>query len=167
MAFPCDGVTAKENADQIAQAEVALQLKELQLEKARSEDPAEQVAAAQAQVRQLELQIAQARVQDAAPDVTAARVELERAQIALNETQDEYGKALDRPWEEQKVRDAWAKQLKQAELNYSLAQASLDRARNARAAVHPGSPPRVRTTTPTDAPRVAQIRPKEGRETLV
>jgi multidrug resistance efflux pump len=85
-------------------------------------------------VRQLELQIAQARVQDAAPDVTVARVELERAQIALNETQDEYGKALDRPWEEQKVRDAWAKQLKQAELNYSLAQASLDRARNAQRA---------------------------------
>jgi multidrug resistance efflux pump len=82
----------------------------------------------------VELQIAQARAQDAAPDVTAARVDLERAQIALDETQNEYKKALDRPWEEQRVRDGWARELKQAELTYTLAQASLDRARNAQRA---------------------------------
>jgi multidrug resistance efflux pump len=125
---------AKENAEQIAQAEVALRASELQLERTRAEDPAAQVEAAQARIEQLRLQLAQTRAQDPAPDVTAAQVELERAKIALDDTQDEYNKALDRPWEDQEIRDSWAKQLEQAKLNYRSAQAQLDRASNARRA---------------------------------
>jgi HlyD family secretion protein len=125
---------AKENAQQIAQAEVTLQVKRLQLEKAEAQDPAADVAAAQATVRQLKLQLAQSRANDPTPDVKSAEVELERAQIALDETRDEYNKALDRPWEPQEVRDGWAKQLKQVELNYEVAQATLDRAKNAQQA---------------------------------
>jgi HlyD family secretion protein len=125
---------AKENAQQIAQAEVTLQVKRLQLEKAEAQDPAADVAAAQATVKQLRLQLAQSRANDPTPDVKSAEVELERAQIALDETQDEYNKALDRPWEPQEVRDGWAKQLKQVELNYEVAQAALDRAKNAQQA---------------------------------
>jgi multidrug efflux pump subunit AcrA (membrane-fusion protein) len=125
---------AKENAQQIAQAEVTLQVKELQLAKAKAEDPSDEVAAAQAAVRQLRLQVAQSRANDPAPDVKTAEVELQRAKIALDETQDEYNKALDRPWEPQEVRDGWAKQLKQTQLDYQVAQAALDRARNAQQA---------------------------------
>jgi multidrug resistance efflux pump len=121
---------ARENAQQIAQAEIALRVQQIALEKAQATDPDEAVAEAQAQVDQLKLSLAQIRAQDPAPDVRAAQVELERAQIALDETRDEYNKALDRPWEPQTVRDGWAKQLKQAELNQELAQAQLDRALN-------------------------------------
>jgi multidrug resistance efflux pump len=63
-----------------------------------------------------------------------AQVEVERAKIALDETQDEYNKALDRPWEDQSIRDTWAKRLQQAKLNYRLAQAQLTRAQNAQRA---------------------------------
>jgi multidrug efflux pump subunit AcrA (membrane-fusion protein) len=125
---------AKENAQQIAQAEVTLQIKQLQLEKARAQDPAAEVAAARAALEQIKLQLAQSRANDPTPDTRSAEAELERAQIALDETRDEYNKALDRPWEPQKVRDGWAKQLKQAELNYEVAQAALNRAKNAQQA---------------------------------
>jgi multidrug efflux pump subunit AcrA (membrane-fusion protein) len=121
----------RDHAQQVAQAELALTASELELEQARARDPEQDVAAAQARVRQLDLQLAGARAQDPAPEVTIAQVEVERAQIALDETQDEYNKALDRPWEDQEIRDAWAKQLQQAQLNYRLAQAQLLRAQNA------------------------------------
>jgi HlyD family secretion protein len=124
----------KNNADQIAQADVALQVRQLQLEKARAEDPSIGVAAAQARVKQLELSIAQTRAQDPAPSVTSAEVAFERAQIALADTQDEYNKALDRPWEDQEIRDAWAKKLEQAQLDHKAAQAQLDNALNAQQA---------------------------------
>lgn len=120
----------KTTADQIAQAEVGLQIKELQLEKARLEDPAIGVAAARAQLRQLELTLAQTQAQDPAPAVTTAGVALERARIALADTQDEYNKALDRPWEDQVIRDTWAKRLEQAELDHQAAQAQYDGAVN-------------------------------------
>lgn len=121
----------KANADQIAQAEVALRAKELQLEKAKQEDPGIAVAAAQARIKQLELSLAQAEAQGVGPSATTAEVALERARIALDDTQDEYGKALDRPWEDQAIRDTWAKRLEQAQLDYRAAQAGLDNARNA------------------------------------
>jgi len=124
----------RENAQQIAQAEIALKVKRQQLEQARARDPAKDVAAVQARIRQLELQLAQVRARNLAPEVEIARVELERAKIALDDTQDEYNKALDRPWEDQKIRDAWFKQLEQVQLNYRSAQAQLDRATNAQRA---------------------------------
>jgi len=93
-----------------------------------------QVDSARSRVTQLRLQREQARAQDLAPDVAAAQVELERAKIALDETQDEYNKALDRPWEPQEVRDSWAKQLQQARLTYRAMQAQLDRALNSQRA---------------------------------
>jgi HlyD family secretion protein len=61
-------------------------------------------------------------------------VELERAKIALDETQDEFNKALDRPWEDQAIRDGWTSQLRQAKLNYRSAQAQLASAQNAQRA---------------------------------
>jgi HlyD family secretion protein len=89
-----------------------------------------QLDSAQARVRQSQRQLEQVRAQDPAPEVAIAQIEVERAKIALDETQDEYNKALDRPWEDQEIRDAWAKELEQARLNYRQAQAQLDRALN-------------------------------------
>ena len=121
----------RENAQQIEQAEVALRIKERQLEQARAQDPAKDVAAAQAQVDQLLAQVAQAQAHSPQAQVRIAQVELERAQIALDEAQDEYQQALDRPWEKQKIRDALAKVLEQAQLTHRAAQARLDDAQSA------------------------------------
>jgi HlyD family secretion protein len=124
----------REHAQQVAQAQVALKVRQQQLKQALAQDVEGDVAAAQARLRRLELQLAEARVQDLQPSVTAAQIELERAKIALDDAQNEYNKALDRPWEDQSIRDAWAKQLKQAQLNYRLAQSHLDGALNAQRA---------------------------------
>jgi HlyD family secretion protein len=126
--------TDKELADQIAQAEIALHAKELALERAKLDDPSLDVAAAQARVEQLQAQLAQVRAQDPGAEVDAAQVGVERAKIALDDVQDEYNKALDRPWEDQEIRDAWAKQLEQVQLDYRLAQAQLEGAKKAQAA---------------------------------
>jgi len=121
----------KGNADQVAQAEVALRAAQLQLEKAQSEDPAAEVDAARSRVAQLELQLAQAKAQSPAADITVAQVAVERAQIALDDAQNEYNKALDRPWEDQAVRDGWARELEQKQLDRRQVQAQLGRAQTA------------------------------------
>jgi multidrug resistance efflux pump len=90
-----------------------------------------QLIAAQARVVQTEASLAQARTLDPMPGIVAAQVQLERATIALDDTQDEYDKALDRPWQDQAIRDAWTKRLKQVQLDFQLAQAQLDGARKA------------------------------------
>lgn len=97
-----------------------------------------QVDTAQARVTQLLRQVEQARAQDPGPETEIARVEVERAKIALDEAQNEYGKALDRPWEDQEIRDSWAKQVQQAQLNYRAAQAQLQRALNSEKAFSVG-----------------------------
>ena len=130
--------TDKANVDQIAQAEVALRAQELQFEKARQEDPSIAVAAALARVRQLELSLAKAQAQGTGPSQATAEVALERARIALAATQDEYDKALDRPWEDQAIRDVWTKRLEQAQLDYKVAQAGLDGALDAQRAHEAG-----------------------------
>jgi len=128
----------KGNADQVAQAQVALRAQELQLAKARQEDPSIAAVAARARVRQLELGLAKAQAQGTGPSLAAAEVALERARIALADTQDEYDKALDRPWEDQPIRDLWSKRLEQAQLDYKGAQAGLDGALNAQRAHEAG-----------------------------
>jgi multidrug resistance efflux pump len=75
----------KENADLVAQAEVALQAKQLQLEKARAEDPAANVTAAQARVEQLQLQLAQVQAEPVEADVVIAQGAVEIAQAQLEQ----------------------------------------------------------------------------------
>ncbi|MFN2130866.1 MAG: efflux RND transporter periplasmic adaptor subunit [Anaerolineae bacterium] len=140
------GQLAAAEADlQIAQAQLAAakadrQAAEAQLSAAQAgvEGADAQLSTAQARVQQSEAQLAQARDRDPTPDITAAQVALERATIALDNTQDEYKKALDRPWEDQAIRDEWAKRLKQAQLDYRLAEAQLDGARKAQQAYAQG-----------------------------
>jgi multidrug efflux pump subunit AcrA (membrane-fusion protein) len=124
----------RDNAYQVEQAEISLQARKQQLAQAQARDPADDVAVAQARVEQVRSQLAQVRAQDPAPEVALAQVEVERSKIALDDTQNEYNKALDRPWEDQDIRDGWAKQLDQAKLNYRAAQAGLDAANKARRA---------------------------------
>jgi multidrug efflux pump subunit AcrA (membrane-fusion protein) len=124
----------KENADAIAQAEVALQAARLRLEQAQAEDPATAVEVAEARIRQLNRQLEQIRAQDPVSGVSAAQVVVERAQIALSDAENEYKKALDRPWEDQDIRDGWADQVVQMKLNLRSANAQLAGAREARTA---------------------------------
>ena len=124
----------KDNADAIAQAEIALRARELQLERAQIEDPSIDISVAEIRIKQLQAQLTQVRAQDPSTEVAAAQVGLERAKIALDDAQDENNKALDRPWEDQGIRDAWARQLEQMQLNYRLAQAQLDGALKAQRA---------------------------------
>ena len=128
----------RENAQQIEQAEVVLRIQERQLAQAQAKDPANDVDAAQAHVDQLEAQLAQAQAQNPNAQLLVAQIELERAQIALDDTQDEYNKALDRPWEDQEIRDAWSKRLEQAQLDYRAAQAQLNSALNSQRAHQQG-----------------------------
>jgi hypothetical protein len=81
-----------------------------------------QLTSAQVGVLQLKRQYDQLRAQDAAPKAAVAQVGVERAKITLDETQNEYNKALDRPGEDQAIRDSWAKQLEQAQLSYRVYQ---------------------------------------------
>jgi multidrug efflux pump subunit AcrA (membrane-fusion protein) len=118
----------RDHAHQVAQAEIALRAKQEQLVQAQATDTAAHVAAAEARVVQVERQIAQMGAQGPTPQLRLAQVGVERAQIALAETQEEYDKAIDRPWEDQAIRDAWAKRLEQAKLDRRAAQAQLDQA---------------------------------------
>jgi HlyD family secretion protein len=124
----------KENADQIVQAEIALQAAQLQLERTRADDPAANVASARARVKQLQLRLDQTRAQGSPTSVAAAQIALERAKIALDDTQDEYTKALDRPWKDQAIRDEWTDRLEQVQLDYRLAQAQQSSALDAQRA---------------------------------
>jgi len=76
---------ARENAQGVAQAEIALQVKGLQLEKARAEDPAANVASAQARVEQLQLQLAQMQAKPVDAEVAIAQAAVEAAQAQLEE----------------------------------------------------------------------------------
>jgi multidrug resistance efflux pump len=123
-----EAAQAQLSTAQVARANAAVQVEAAQ---ADLDGAKAQYTAAQTRIEGLQAQLAQARIRDPTPGVTAAEVELERAKIALDDTQDEYNKALDRPWEDQEIRDAWAKQLKQVQLTYRLAQAQLDGAEQA------------------------------------
>lgn len=122
---------------QVASAQAALDQSLAQLEQVITATGESEVVVAQAnvdsarsRVTQLERQLLQAQAQDPTPEVTVAEIALERAKITRDETQDEYNKALDRPWEDQSIRDSWAKQLEQAQLSHQQAQAQLESAQD-------------------------------------
>jgi multidrug efflux pump subunit AcrA (membrane-fusion protein) len=123
-----------EHAQQVTQAETALQVARWELERARLQEQTDQaltVAQAQSNLEQLDLQRAQARALSPVAEVVAAQIGLARAQDALDIARAEYQKALDRPWEPQEVRDAAAKGVWRAEQELELAQARLDGALDA------------------------------------
>jgi multidrug resistance efflux pump len=120
-----------EHGAQVAQAELALAAARLQLERGEHESTASSVTAARSSLAQLELRIAEARAAAPLPNVTLAEVDLARAENALAAAQDEYKKALDRPWEPQEIRDALARAIQRAEWGLRSARAQLTTAQNA------------------------------------
>ncbi len=129
-----------EHAQQVAQAKITLQMTQWRLEEARLQDEARlqnhalTIAIAQSELGQLDLQLAQAQAQPPAAEVVAAQVRLARAQDTLNAAQLEHREALDRPWEPQEVREAYAKAAWLAQQEVELAQARLNNALDAQRA---------------------------------
>ena len=124
----------KTRMDQIAQLELDLAAAQASAALAEA-DNTEALARAEralsvAQERQARLQ---AQATEYAAQVTIAGVALEQAEDALAQAQVAYAEALDRPWEPQGVRDAFAHALLQAKWALTIAQARYDRANAARA----------------------------------
>jgi multidrug efflux pump subunit AcrA (membrane-fusion protein) len=88
-----------ENADAITRAEIGLAVAEQQLARLGAGQP------------------------DVAGRITAARVALEQAEEAVAQAQVEYLKALDRIWEPEEVRDAYARAFQGAEWGREVSQA--------------------------------------------
>jgi HlyD family secretion protein len=116
---------------QVSQAETALRVAQLQLEQALLSGPDAELELARGERARLELQLAQARAGSPQGEVTVALVALARTQDALATAQDEYKKALDRPWEPQRIRDALAQGVQQAQWEVEIAQAHLGTAQGA------------------------------------
>jgi HlyD family secretion protein len=124
----------------LTEAEIALQVARWQLEQVHLQEETENrahalaVSLAQAQRQQLERQLAQAREQSPSAEVVVAQVGLARAQDTLDTAQVAYQEALDRHWEPQQVRDAFAKAVWHAEQELELARARLEAALSAQRA---------------------------------
>ncbi len=123
-----------EHAQQVVEAEFALQMAQQRLAQAQRQNEDVDIVVARARLQQHEAQLAQGRAQSPAAQVTIAQVNLERATDGLAAAQDEYGKALDRPWEPQEIRDALAKEVQRAKWNLQVAQAQLEDAERAQRA---------------------------------
>jgi multidrug efflux pump subunit AcrA (membrane-fusion protein) len=121
----------EEHKAEVAQTELALASARLQVERAEHTSTASSVTAAQSSLAQLELRIAEARAAAPLPNVALAEVDLARAEHALAAVQDEYKKALDRPWEPQEIRDGLARAVQRAEWDLQSARARLTTAHNA------------------------------------
>jgi HlyD family secretion protein len=122
------------HTQQVTQAEFALREAKLQLEEARLSSPNVERQETQLERARLDLQLAQARAESPQAEVTVAQVGLARAQETLAKAQDEYRRALDRPWEPQRIRDALAEGVQQAQWDVKIAQARLDAAQDAQRA---------------------------------
>jgi multidrug efflux pump subunit AcrA (membrane-fusion protein) len=123
-----------EHARQVAEAKIALRTAQLQLEQATHQDQEIAVDIAQLGVQQVAVQTQQVRAQSPTAEVAIAEIQVARAQDALARVQDEYRKALDRPWEPQSVRDGLVQAVQQAEWDLGLAKAHLDAAQSAQRA---------------------------------
>jgi multidrug resistance efflux pump len=118
-----------DHADAIAQAELDLAAAQARLTQAQNAN-ADAVAQAEIALTVAQEQLASLRAQRAGytADVVTARIGLAQAEDAVDRAEIEYQKALERHWEPQEVRDAYARSLQQAEWNLEMAQARYDQA---------------------------------------
>ncbi|MFC1975169.1 HlyD family secretion protein [Chloroflexota bacterium] len=123
-----------ENAQQIAQAEITLHTKALQLERARLEGPNSAEAIARANLNQLDLQIDQSKAQSPVPDIAAAQAELRRAEVVYGQAKEDYERVLKQHWHTQEELDPYGLALTQAEADLQKAQAALTAAQNSQQA---------------------------------
>jgi multidrug efflux pump subunit AcrA (membrane-fusion protein) len=95
-------------------------------------------ARARAQLELEQAQVALQRAQAGAGSAATTRGEINvaRAEEALAYWQEEYQKALDRPWEPQEVVDNYARQVQQAQDNLEIARAEYNAAVGARSATY-------------------------------
>ena len=116
-------VTDLEN--QLAQAGAALE--------ATVSNNEQQIAEAKASLNTAELRLAQLKVDDPSPQVTIASVALERARTALQDAQEAYQQTLDQPWlpDPERVLEAAARRVREAELSLQVAQAQYQQAHQA------------------------------------
>jgi HlyD family secretion protein len=119
---------------QVAQAELDLANAQANLARAEIQNTD---AITQAEIGLATAEEQLARLQASQPDVTAgittARVAMEQAEDEVARAQAEYLKALDRSWEPQEVRDAYARALQGAQWNQEVSQAQYAQALAARA----------------------------------
>jgi multidrug efflux pump subunit AcrA (membrane-fusion protein) len=111
----------------LAQAELAVQRAETILASAEQSHE-DAVAEAERALEQAQTRLQQVQAGAIDAGVTTAEVSLARAEEQVAYWQDEYQKALDRPWESQEVKDNYARQLREAEQNLEVAQAQYDAA---------------------------------------
>jgi HlyD family secretion protein len=123
-----------EHAHQVIEAELALETAQRELSQAERQSPAAALVAARSALQQLESQLAQSQASTPEAPVSIARIDLERARSHLAAAQDEYRKALDRPWEPQEIRDALAREVQRAEWDLRVAEAQLAGAERSRQA---------------------------------
>ena len=122
------------HAQQVVEAELALEIAQQKVAQAERQTSDADVIAAHAALQQLESQLAQSRASSPDAQVAISQVDLESARDVLAAAQDEYGKALDRPWEQQEIRDALAKEVQRAEWNVEIAESRLADAERAQQA---------------------------------
>ena len=106
--------------NQLAQARADLEAIQLKAE--------QRLAEAQANLRIAELRLAQMAASDPHPQVVVAEIDVERAQTALADAQVEYDKAIHRYWDPDEVHEAYAGQLREAELDLREAEARYQQA---------------------------------------
>ena len=123
-----------ENEQQISQAEITLQTKTLQLEKARLEGPDAAAAIARTNLNQLDLQINQSKAQNPLPDVAAAEAELRRTEVLYGQAKEDYERVLNQHWRTQEELDPYGLALAQAEADLKKARAALAASRNSQQA---------------------------------
>jgi multidrug resistance efflux pump len=88
------------------------------------EDHQRSLFSAQMALEAAKLRLERSKAQAPITDFTSQRLAVEQASEALDEAKIAYKEALDRPWEEQRIRDALLKNITRAERNLTSAQAS-------------------------------------------
>ncbi|MBM4464587.1 MAG: HlyD family efflux transporter periplasmic adaptor subunit [Chloroflexi bacterium] len=114
---------------QIAQVKLDLAAAQARLTQAQNAH-ADAIAQAEIALAVAQEQLARLKAQQASytADLVTARINVAQAEDALARAEIEYQKALDRHWEPQEVRDAYARSLQQAQWNLEMAQARYDQA---------------------------------------
>jgi len=117
------------NADATAQAELDLAAAQARLTQAENANT-DAITQAELSLAIAREQLARLRAQQTnyTTDVLTARISLTQAEDALAQAEIEYQEALDRHWELQEARDAYARALQQAEWDQEIAQARYDQA---------------------------------------
>ncbi|HET90015.1 MAG TPA: HlyD family efflux transporter periplasmic adaptor subunit [Chloroflexi bacterium] len=119
---------------ELEMADLQRQLEAAQLDWQQAQvESSREISKTQLALQDAQLALSRARATHPDPAVLRAQVELTRCREALAYAEQEYREALDRPWEPQEVRDAWARQVTEAQRNLEVAQAAYDDAVRERA----------------------------------